>query len=437
MMMRFIGAVFAAVIALPVAAETEIQEVVSPGGITAWLVEEHSIPFTSIEIRFQGGASLDEPGKRGATNLMVGLLEEGTGDMDAQAFAEAREALAATYIFGAYDDSLTIGTKFLSENANEAVALLKQAVVSPRFDEVALERVRAQVIAGIKSDAQDPDTIARFRFNGAAFGDHPYGTDSSGTIESVEALTQEDLFTAHRNVLARDRLYVAAVGDITPAELGAMLDDLLGDLPATGAPMPEPVEFALDGGVTVVDFKTPQSTALFGHSGIAQEDDDFFAAYVLNTVLGGAGFESRLMNEVRKKRGLTYGVGSYLLAKDYSATVLGSVRSSNDRIAEAIEVITAEWGRMATTGVTPEELTNAKLLLTGAYPLRFDGNTQIAMIMVGMQMQGLPIDYIATRNERVDAVTLEDVNRVAAELLRAEDLHFMVVGEPEGLTSTN
>ena len=309
--------------------------------------------------------------------------------------------------------------------------------MSPRFDEVALERVRAQVIAGIKSDAQDPDTIARVRFNGAAFGDHPYGTDSSGTIESVEALTQEDLFTAHRNVLARDRLYVAAVGDITPAELGAMLDDLLGDLPATGAPMPEPVEFALDGGVTVVDFKTPQSTALFGHSGIAQEDDDFFAAYVLNTVLGGAGFESRLMNEVRKKRGLTYGVGSYLLAKDYSATVLGSVRSSNDRIAEAIEVITAEWGRMATTGVTPEELTNAKLLLTGAYPLRFDGNTQIAMIMVGMQMQGLPIDYIATRNERVDAVTLEDVNRVAAELLRAEDLHFMVVGEPEGLTSTN
>lgn len=416
--------------------DLNIQEVTSPGGITAWLVEEPAIPFVALELRFMGGTSTDAPGKRGAVNLMTGLIEEGAGEMNAQDFAAARENLAASFSFDVYDDALSISAQFLTENRAEALELLRLALVEPRFDQDAIDRVRGQVLSIIRSDLRDPDHIAGVTFNGLAFGNHPYGTDSNGTEESITALTREDIIAAHQGSLALDRIYIGVVGDITAEELGPILDDLLGGLPQTGAPMPEPVDFGLDGGITVVDYPTPQSTALFGHAGIDQDDDDFFAAYILNVILGGGNFDNRLMDEVREKRGLTYGVGTYLVPKDLSALYLGSIRSQNDRIAEAIEVIAAEWQRMAETGVTPEELETAKRYLTGAYPLRFDGNGPIASILVGMQMQDLPIDYIATRNDRVNAVTLDEINRVAAELLDPEALHFVVVGQPEGLEST-
>ncbi|WP_299501027.1 pitrilysin family protein [uncultured Roseobacter sp.] len=424
------------VLALPAGAEVNIKEVKSDAGLTAWLVEDHSIPFVALEIRFRGGASLDAPGKRGAINLMTGLLEEGTGEMDARAFARETEALATSFGFDVSDDSLSVSARFLTENRDASIELLRAALQEPRFDEQAIERVRQQVLSGIRSEAKDPNDIAGRSFDQIAFGDHPYASSLSGTEESVTALTRDDLLDAHKAVLAQDRIYIGAVGDITPEELAALMDELLSGLPEQGAPMPPMAEITIPGGVTVVPFDTPQSVALFGHVGIPLEHPDYFAATLLNQILGGGGFESRLMEEVREKRGLTYGVYSYLVPKDLAATYLGSVSSANDRIAQAIEVIRAEWSKAAAEGGTQAELDDAKTYMTGAYPLRFDGNGPIAQIMVGMQMSGLPIDYIATRNDRVEAVTLEDVKRVAGELLDPDGLHFVVVGQPVGLEST-
>lgn len=432
-MMRFVLACVLLFAALPLRAGVDIKEVVSPGGIKAWLVEEPSIPFVALELRFRGGTSLDAPGKRGATNLMVGLLEEGAGELDSRGFARASEALAASFGYDAGDDSVSISARFLTENRDQAVDLLRLSLVEPTFPQDAIDRVRAQVLSGLRGDEKNPNAIAGRTFKALAFGDHPYGSNGDGTVESVSALTRDDLVAAHKAALARDRLYVAVVGDITEAELGPLLDGLLGELPETGAPMPGAVDVDLKGGVDIVEFDTPQSVAHFGQAGIERDDDDFFAAYVMNVILGGGGFESRLMTEVREKRGLTYGVYSYLAPKDKAALYLGSVASANDRIAEAISVIRAEWERLAEDGVTQEELDKAKALLTGAYPLRFDGNGAIARIMVGMQMDDLPIDYIETRNDKVNAVTREDVNRVARELLDPEGLQFVVVGKPEGL----
>ena len=177
--------------------------------------------------------------------------------------------------------------------------------------------------------------------------------------------------------------------------------------------------------------------AVFGHQGIRRDDPDFFAAFVLNQILGGGDRASRLMEEVREKRGLTYGIYTWLVDADYADLLMGQVKSANNRIAEAIEVIRFEWARIAAEGVTAEELEDAQTYLTGAYPLRFDGNARIAGILVGMQMTGLPIDYPATRNDKINAVTLEDIKRVAARLIRPENLHFVVVGQPEGLETTN
>lgn len=428
-----LGLIAALVLAAPAKAAVEIEEVTSPGGIDAWLVEESSIPFVALELRFQGGTSLDQPGKRGAINLMAALLEEGAGDLSAQEFTARREGLAASFDYNAYSDAISVSAQFLTENRDEAVDLLRSSLIEPRFDADAIERVRAQVLAGLRQDEKDPDTIANQAFMAAAFGDHPYGSSGDGTIESVTALTRDDLLAAHQGAMTRDKLFVSAVGDITAEELGTLLDTLLGDLPETGFKVPPPATYGLSGGQTVIPFDTPQSVAIFGHEGMDRDDPDFITAYVVNEIMGAGSFESRLMNEVREQRGLTYGVYSYLAARDLVSMIMGRVASSNQTMAEAVDVIRAEWAKIAEQGVTAQELEDAKTYLTGAYPLRFDGNGPIANILVGMQMDGLSTDYVNDRNGMVDAITLDEANRVAARLYDPEALHFVIVGQPEGL----
>ncbi|MCE8553313.1 insulinase family protein [Ruegeria pomeroyi] len=436
-MKAFFAALTALMLALPAWAEVKIQEVTSPQGYNAWLVEDHAIPFTALEIWFRGGTSLDAPGKRGATYLMTGLIEEGAGELDARAYARRLEELAASFDYDVTDDTLSVSARFLTENRDEVIDLLRTTLHAPRFDPEAIERVRAQVLSGLRSDETDPHSIAGAALSEAVYGEHPYATEGKGTVDSVAALTRDDILAAFKGALARDRVYVGAVGDITAEELGALLDALLSGLPETGAPIPDRAQVSVPGPVRVVDFDTPQSVALFMQPGIDRDDPDFFAAYILNHIIGGGGFESRLMQEVREKRGLTYGVYSYLLPKDLASIYMGSVASANDRIAEAVSVIRDVWRDVAVNGVTAKELEDAKTYLTGAYPLRFDGNGRIANILAGMQIQGLPIDYIATRNDQVNAVTLEEINAFAAGFLDPEGLSFTVVGKPVGLEGTN
>ncbi|PRY93564.1 zinc protease [Hasllibacter halocynthiae] len=422
-----------ALLAAPAFAEVEVEEVTSPGGIEAWLIEDHTLPFLALEIRFEGGTALDPEGRRGAVNLMTATLEEGAADMDATAFAQAREALAASFEFDSYSDAVSVSAAMLTENREEAVEILRAALVEPRFDQGAIDRVRGQVLSIIRSDETDPQALAARAFAEAAFPGHPYGSADDGTAESVAALTREDIVEAHRAAIARDWVYVGAAGDITAEELGALLDELLGALPETGAPRPDRAEIALEPGVEVIEFDIPQSIILFGHEGIARDDDDYLAAYVVDTALGGSGRQSRLMEEVRERRGLTYGIGTGLFPRELGDLYQGSLSTANPNAGEVIEVVRDEFERIAEEGLTEDELAEVKEYLTGAYPLRFDGNGALASIAVGMQMVGLGPDYIAERNDLVDALTLEEVNRVASELIRPEELSFVVVGRPEGI----
>ncbi len=421
----------------PIHAAVDIQEVTTPGGITAWLVEEDAVPFTALELRFRGGGSLDRDGKRGAINLMTATIEEGAGDLNAQEFAIARDELAASFQFNVSRDALSVSARFLTENQDEALALLKLALTQPRFDEEAIERVRGQILSNIRSDLNDPNAIAGRIASELTYGDHPYGSSLDGTLESVGALSRDDVLNAYRDVIVKDRVYVGVAGDMSADELAVILDDLLGELPTGGAALPPQTEPRVTGGVTVEQMNIPQSVAMFGHVGIRRDDPDFFPAFVANEVFGGSGLQSRLSLEVREERGLTYGIGSYLVNWDHSHMLLGQFSTANDRVAEAIDVVRAEWARIAEEGVTEDELDTAKTYLTGAYPLRFDSNASIARILVGMQIDGLPIDYIETRNGKVEAVTLEDVKRVAKRLYQPEALRFVVVGQPEGLESVN
>ena len=433
-MIPFLSA-FAVTLALaaPVRAAVDIQEVTSPSGFKAWLVEDHGIPFTALEVRFRGGTSVDPMNKRGAVNMMTALIEEGTGELDSVRFAEARDSLASSFLFSSDPDGVTVSAQFLTEKRDKAVDLLRQAITAPRFDADAIERVRGQILSNLRSSAKDPKDIAKRTFNAQAFGDHPYATAPDGTEDSIKTLTRDDLLAAHKATVARDRIYVAAAGDITPEELGKMLDTLFGNLPETGAPLPERAPFNLTGGTTIIDYPGPQSMVIWGEQGIKRNDPDFFAANILNEIIGGSRFSARLMTEVREKRGLTYGIGTSLDTYDQAEVLRGRANIPNIKVKEAIEVIKAEWEKLATEGITAEELAAIKTYLTGAYPLQFDGNGPLATIMVNMQMIGLPSNYPKVRNDMVNAVTLEDANRVAAEMFRPENLRFIIVGQPEGI----
>ena len=419
-------------LALPAQA-IDIQQVASPQGIPAWLVEDHSIPFVAIEIAFRGGASVDAPGKRGAIHLMTALLEEGAGDRDAVEFAEAMETLAASAAFDVSDDAVMVGFRTLTENRDEAADLLADALARPRFDMDAVERVRAQALSVIRSQENDPGSIAATEMARRMWGDHPYGSPLTGSTESVSALTREDLVAAHARVIARDRVIVSAAGDIDAAALGLLVDRILGGLPAQAtAPLPTRPELQLTGATTVIDWDSPQTVVRFAQQGLPIDDPDYFAAVVLNHILGGGGFSSRLMDEIREKRGLTYGVGTSLSNQVLADSWGGGMATANDRTAEAVALLRETWARLR-DGVSEQELTDAKTYLTGEYPLRFDGNRRISGILAGMQLMGMTPDYINTRNDRVEAVTAADVRRVAQRMLDPDALEFVLVGRPEGM----
>ena len=418
-------------------AAAEIQEFTTPGGVKVWLVEERAIPIISIQIGFRGGASLETPEEQGLASLLTAMLEEGAGPYDAQAFAARAEEIAARMSFGSDGDTVRVSASMLIEQRDETLELLRLALTEPRFDADPLARVKAQIQSGLKQAEVDPDSIASNAWFATVFPGDPYGRDSSGTPETVASFTAEDLRAIMPRLINRGSMFVGVVGATSPEEIGPAIDTLLSGLPEAAPEAPEAVTPRITGGVEVIEFDAPQSTVLFGHEGPLRDDPDFIPTYVMNYILGGGGFASRLTVEVREKRGLAYGVYSYLAPQDRAGIYLGGVATANERVADSIEVIRAEWARMAEEGVSEEELDKAKRYLTGAYPLRFDANGKIARFLVGAQLEELPIDYIDNRNDLVEAVTVEDIRRVAKKFLKPENLFFVVVGKPEGLETAS
>lgn len=413
---------------------TDIQRVLTPAGAEAWLVEERTVPVIAVEIAFRGGSAQDPAGKDGLVNLMTTLLDEGAGDMDADAFQETLEEKAIELSFGSNRDGLTASLRTLPENLDEAFRLLGLALASPRFDQAAVDRMRGQISAQIRRNALDPDDLAGRVFFAEAFPGHPYGRSPRGSIESLGAIGRDDVAAIHEKLVARDNVVIGAVGAISAGQLADLVDRLLAGLPATAALTEVPtVSPAGVGRTEIVSLDIPQSSLVFGRAGPLRDADDFIPAYVANHILGGGTFSSRLFTEVREKRGLAYSVYSYLSPYDHCGLILGGVATRNDRAGLSIDLIQAEIRRIATDGPTEKELESARKFLIGSYALRFDTSTKIANQLVQLQLDHLGIDYIAKRNALVAAVTIEDVRAAAKTLFGNGDLLVVAVGKPTGL----
>jgi zinc protease len=412
---------------------TKVERVVSPGGIEAYLINEPSIPFLSLSLHFRGGAALDPVGKEGLAYMVSGLLDEGAGDLDSQAFRTELEDRAIRLSFDAQRDAFAGELKTLSAHRERAFELLRDALVEPRFDPEPVERIRNQIQAELRRRAEDPEYLVSLTWFDTAFPGHPYGRSLEGTVESVATITADDLRAFARERLAKDNLIVGVAGDVTAQELGRLLDLAFGDLPEISAPIEIADAAPVRGGTVVVRKDVPQSWVVFGQEGLARDDPDFYAAYVANHILGGGGFTSRLTDEIREKRGLAYSVYSYLYPMDHAPLWFGGVGTANAAVNESIRLVRQQVADMAAGEIDAEDLADAKTYLTGSFPLRLTSNDQIASMLVNMQVDDLGIDYLEERNGYIEAVTLEDVRRVAARLYHPEDLLVVVVGDPDGL----
>jgi len=418
------------------AGAVDIKELTTPLGIKAWLVEDKSAPVVALSFSFAGGTASDPAGQSGVTSLMAALLTDGAGSFDAQAFRRRQEDAAVSLGFGASLDRLSGSLRVLSANRDEGFELLRLALTQPRFDADMVEQRRAQTIAQINQSDQRPQSVAGRTLMATLFAGHPYAADPEGTREDLKTLTPALLKRRAAALMLRSGLIVSAVGDIGEAELARQLDRAFGSLVAgTVPPLPPEWKPPTRPRTLVVERPVPQSTALMALPGIARDDPDWYAAVVMNHVLGGGGQQSRLFYEVRDKRGLAYGVSTALRTYKRAALLVISTASANERVAEAIRVIRAEFVRLRTEGITEQQLADAKTYLNGALALSLDSSGSIAGLMQSLQIDGLPSDHLTKRTALIGAVKLDDVRRVARRLLRDEAMTTVVVGKPVGVTA--
>jgi zinc protease len=412
----------------PSHAAAKIQHLVSPGGIEAWFVQDATVPLIAMEYAFGGGATQDPADKPGVGNLVADLLDEGSGDLDSKTFHERLDRRAIELRFNSTRDYFRGSLRMLKDTRDEAFDLLRMSLTSPHFDSADVERIRAQVISGLRSDTSNPSALASRKFLQVAFGDHPYSRPADGTLESVPKIDVADLRDYVRRVLARDTLKVAVVGDVDADTLGKLLDRTFGGLPAKASLTPvADVEAAKPPQRAFIPLDVPQTVVTFGGPGIKRNDPHFMAGYVVNHILGGGTLSSRLYHEVREKRGLAYSIFESLLWMDHSAVFIGNTGTRADRAGDTVEAINKEIRRMAEDGPTQQELDEAKSYLKGSQMLALDTSSKLASALLQYQLDRLPIDYIEKRNAIVDAVTLDEA-KDAAKRLWGQGLLTVIVG---------
>jgi len=411
-----------------------IEPVTSPGGIKAWLVEDHTLKMVSLQMSFRGGIASDPADKEGLANLLSGLLDEGAGDLDSAAFHAKLNDLTASFDVEAGMDQMTVSTRVLSDNLPATADLVRLAITEPRFEPAAVDRIKSDVLAEIAEARQTPDRIAELLWRKRVFGDHPYGRSTLGTPESLARVSPADLHAFVHDRFAKDNVTIGVVGDITPDALKSLLDKIFGKLADHAVPEHvAEIKVAPEPKILLSKFDVPQSVVIFGENGLKRDDADWYAAALVMHILGGGGFDARLTEEVRVKRGLAYSISAALDPMDQAGILIGDVATRNEKVAQSIEVIRAEWKRMRDEGPTDQELASAKTFLTGSFPLNLDSTSRIAALLVTLQREHLGLDYLDRRNALLEGVTLAQARDVAKRLLDPNHLLFVVVGAPDNL----
>ncbi len=425
--------------AMPARAAFQIQKVVSPGGIEAWLLEDHRVPILAFDLAFRGGASLDPAGKEGLALMTASLMDEGAGNLIANAFQKELADKSIGFSFSADLDSFSGMVKTMTVHRDRAFDLLALALAKPRFDADAISRIRDEMLTSIATDFSSSGWVARRKLMEVLYQGHPYARPTNGTFASLRAVTGADLHNFVKQRFGRDQLLVTVAGDITPAELGPALDKIFAGIPAKAAPFTVPEVTAKATGETItIPMDKPQTVITMGEPGIKRTDPDWFAGQVVNYALGGGGFSSRLMEDVRgagSKKGLSYGISSNFVPYQHSGLVLAGGSTRNATAGEVTGIIKDEFGKVHRDGITQAELDDAKVYISGSFPLTLTSTDRLAAVLMQLRQNDLGIDYLDKRDAQIDAVTLDDAKRVSEKLLDPAKLTTIMVGRPQGMAA--
>jgi zinc protease len=409
-----------------------VQQLVINPHVTAWAIEDHYLPIVSVKLAFKySGTAYDPADKAGIALMTASLLDEGAGDMDSLRFKERLEELAITLDLKVDRDYFTISIKTLSSNLEEALKLLQLALQQPRFDSESMVRVRSQLISMIKRQEKEPEYIATRKLMEAIFGTHPYGRPSYGNIPSLSSLTEEDLRNFIKTHLTLDRLVIGVAGDISPDTFPHLLDKYISFLPEAGESntnLPG-VIYPNKSQLITVDYPVPQNTIMFGLKGVLRDDPLFYPAYVTNYIIGGGGFESRLMQTIREEKGLAYSVSSSMDLADRAGLIVGTAATRAQKSHDTMMLIHDVLSHCKDKGITEQELQNAKQYLTGSFALKLITNNNLADFLIAMQIDHLGIDFLNKRNDYINGVTLEQVNHMVNLLVTPDRMTTVVVGK--------
>ena len=426
-LLTFTFVAFAAAIASVQA--IDIKPIKTKDGSEIWLVEDPTNPVVSLHFSFSGGQGNDPEGKEGLANFLAGTMDEGAGTYDSEAFRKRLTDKSIELSFSAQKNSFKGSLVTLKKYQDEAADLMKLALTKPRFDDEAVERIRQQVLLSVEGNLRKPGEVANSLLRTALYGDHPFSRESEGTLDTVKSFTPDDLRAFHAKLITKDKLTIGLSGDITEEGALALYDQIFSDLPNHEAlPIADQVEIETQAETISETRPVPQTMLLLGHRGINRNDPDYFAAYLVTHIMGGGAFGSRLYSEIREKRGLTYGVYAYSRSELNYEVLLAQMSTANETVDQAIDILRAEWKRMAEEGPTAEELEKAKRYVIGAYPLNFSTTASIARLLVDLQVYELGIDYPERRTQFFEKVSLEQAKAVAARLFRPEELTIVAVG---------
>ncbi|MEZ6030536.1 MAG: pitrilysin family protein [Hyphomonadaceae bacterium] len=372
----------------------DVQVVTSPGGVTAWLVEEDFVPALAMEMAWRGGTANEPADKAGVGWLLAYMMNEGAGDLDTTAYGARMEDLSMDFGCRVGMDWTNCGFVTLTATADESFEMVRMAFSDLRLDIEPFERAKRELAVGVAEEDKDPRALASRAMNKALIPDHPYARRP--TQETVAASGKDDVRQLMQKVMTRDKLLVVVVGDISAAELASRLDEVFGALPQTASlpDIADAVARPAPSRPIVKELEQPQTLVMFSGPGITREDPDFYAAYVLNYILGGGGLSSRLADELREKRGLTYGVATGLSIQPHLARWTGSSSTMNQTAGETMRLVRENIGKLGRDGPTEQEMEDAKAYLTGAFPLAFDSNAKIARNLMGFRQDGMGVDYV-------------------------------------------
>ena len=433
-----VGVVCLGFATVSVAHAVEIQEVTGPkSGVKAWLVEDHKFPVVALHFAFDGGGEQDPADKQGLAALTTRALTAGAGPYDAQAFQQQLADSSIGLDVGAGRDALAGGLKCLGADKKKAFELLRLALTQPRFEPADIERLRAEQMTAVKRQLANPEWQGRYALFSHLFAGHPYGQRLFGSTRTLAALTREDVKDFAARHLARDTLTVALAGDLTAEEAAQALDSVFADLPAHARLEPVPdVQGPAEAPVILLRREGTQTDMLFAMPGMKRDDPDYYAAEIANYVLGGGGFASRLMQEMRDKKGLTYGVGTDVAPSRHAGMIWGHLAVDNPKAADAVALLRETLRRFHDEGVAPRELAAAQDYLTGAQPLALTSTDKIAGVLVSMQRDNLGIDYLDRYAPIIRGVSAGDVARVVERWFVPEKMTLVLVGKPEGVAPT-